>query len=81
MPHLVIMKEEIPPLVDSEPAEKGGRFHTAEVQPTEEENKPPQEAPNGGLAAWTQVLGAHLLFFNSWFVRSCLSKSMALSNA
>jgi hypothetical protein len=24
-------------------------------------------APNGGLAAWTQVLGAHLLFFNSWY--------------
>lgn len=22
--------------------------------------------PNGGLQAWIQVLGAHLLFFNSW---------------
>lgn len=22
--------------------------------------------PNGGLQAWTQVLGAHFLFFNSW---------------
>ncbi|KIW28753.1 uncharacterized protein PV07_04627 [Cladophialophora immunda] len=22
--------------------------------------------PNGGLKAWTQVLGAHFLFFNSW---------------
>jgi hypothetical protein len=25
--------------------------------------------PNGGLAAWLQVLGAHLLFFNSWYER------------
>ena len=25
------------------------------------------EAPNGGLKAWLQVLGAHLLFFNSWY--------------
>lgn len=24
------------------------------------------EVPNGGLKAWLQVLGAHLLFFNSW---------------
>lgn len=22
--------------------------------------------PNGGLTAWQQVVGAHLLFFNSW---------------
>jgi hypothetical protein len=23
-------------------------------------------APNGGLRAWLQVLGAHFFFFNSW---------------
>lgn len=22
--------------------------------------------PDGGIKAWAQVLGAHLLFFNSW---------------
>jgi hypothetical protein len=25
------------------------------------------QIPNGGLQAWLQVLGAHLLFFNSWY--------------
>lgn len=29
---------------------------------------PPPPPPNGGLTAWIQVLGAHLLFFNSWWV-------------
>lgn len=24
--------------------------------------------PNGGTLAWLQVLGAHFLFFNSWYV-------------
>ena len=24
------------------------------------------EVPNGGLKAWLQVFGAHLMFFNSW---------------
>jgi hypothetical protein len=24
--------------------------------------------PNGGLKAWVQVVGAFMLFFNSWYV-------------
>jgi hypothetical protein len=24
--------------------------------------------PNGGLKAWVQVLGAFMLFFNSWYI-------------
>lgn len=27
------------------------------------------EPPNGGLIAWTQVIGSFFLFFNSWYVR------------
>jgi hypothetical protein len=26
--------------------------------------------PNGGLEAWVQVVGAFMLFFNSWYVVS-----------
>ncbi|GFF28591.1 riboflavin transporter MCH5 [Aspergillus udagawae] len=31
-----------------------------------QQRQEPSPIPNGGLAAWSQVLGAHLLFFNSW---------------
>jgi hypothetical protein len=30
---------------------------------------PSSPIPNGGFKAWLQVLGAHLLFFNSWYVK------------
>jgi hypothetical protein len=32
----------------------------------QQQRQEPSPIPNGGLAAWSQVLGAHLLFFNSW---------------
>lgn len=38
---------------------------TLEAQTTEKPVGPP---PDGGFAAWLQVLGAFLLFFNSWYV-------------
>lgn len=31
--------------------------------------------PNGGTKAWLQVLGAWVLFFNSWGISMCLSLS------
>ena len=31
-----------------------------------------EDAPDGGLWAWLQVLGASLLFFNSWYVASMM---------
>jgi hypothetical protein len=38
----------------------------------------PSAIPNGGFAAWLQVLGAHLLFFNSWQVLCpCLMREYA----
>lgn len=37
--------------------------NTIEAQITEKPIGPP---PDGGFAAWLQVLGAFLLFFNSW---------------
>ncbi|TVY47008.1 Aspyridones efflux protein [Lachnellula occidentalis] len=36
-----------------------------EAQPLPQPQGPPPP-PNGGAQAWLQVLGAHLLFFNSW---------------
>lgn len=27
-----------------------------------------EQPPNGGIKAWVQVLGAFMLFFNSWYV-------------
>jgi hypothetical protein len=36
-----------------------------EAQPVAQPQGPPPP-PNGGFQAWLQVLGAHLLFFNSW---------------
>lgn len=33
-----------------------------------EKPNPEMKPPDGGLEAWTQVLGAHFLFFNSWWV-------------
>lgn len=38
-------------------------------RPTPAQASPPPP-PNGGLTAWLQVVGAHFLFFNSWFVLS-----------
>jgi hypothetical protein len=32
------------------------------------------QIPNGGLQAWLQVLGAHLLFFNSWYLHLSLKR-------
>lgn len=32
------------------------------------------QIPNGGLQAWLQVLGAHLLFFNSWYLHTSLKR-------
>lgn len=35
---------------------------------------PQSQIPNGGLQAWLQVLGAHLLFFNSWYLHLSLRR-------
>lgn len=32
------------------------------------------QIPDGGLQAWLQVLGAHLLFFNSWYLHLSLKR-------
>lgn len=34
------------------------------------------QIPNGGLQAWLQVLGAHLLFFNSWYLPPSILHTM-----
>ncbi|PQE32765.1 MFS monocarboxylate transporter protein [Rutstroemia sp. NJR-2017a WRK4] len=41
--------------------EKGEVSQAVQPQPA-----PSSPIPNGGFKAWLQVLGAHLLFFNSW---------------
>lgn len=41
-----------------------GVFEAQPLPQPQGEGPPPP--PNGGAQAWLQVLGAHLLFFNSW---------------
>jgi hypothetical protein len=61
----------------NEPVQHGSNASTLadntvelETQPElVKETKLTNGPPNGGLEAWTQVLGAHFLFFNSWCVQ------------
>ena len=45
--------------------------------PDEEKQKPPVASPgpppNGGTAAWLQVLGGWMLFFNTWGILKSVS--------
>ena len=50
------------PLAEPKPAPE----HDAEKQPEPPAAKGPGPPPNGGLTAWLQVLGAFMLFFNTW---------------
>jgi hypothetical protein len=45
----------------SRPSDETAREKAAEIEQ-------PQPAPNGGLRAWSQVLGSFFLFFSSWYV-------------
>lgn len=38
----------------------------ADAPPAPPPNAGPGPVPNGGLVAWSQVLGSWMLFFNTW---------------
>jgi hypothetical protein len=62
-------KEGIPHSDDtaqSEIDENGLTNNTVRAQLTAVKEESSGEAPDGGFVAWTQVIGAHFLFFNSW---------------
>lgn len=68
--------------MSTEPKSSSEEFDSKNIEAGEEQQSPATAAatapapapapsqqsqiPNGGLQAWLQVLGAHLLFFNSW---------------
>jgi len=43
---------------------------TSVTNDTPEAPVKPEGPPDGGLRAWSQVAGAFILFFNTWYVRS-----------
>lgn len=47
-------------------SEKHGSDVEVAEQPAAVAPAPASEIPDGGWKAWTQVLGAHFLFYNSW---------------
>ena len=59
-----------PPSLDSEESyEKGEREEDeGRADVNVKAHGSPEEPPDGGLAAWMQVLGSFFLFFNCWYV-------------
>jgi hypothetical protein len=43
---------------------------TVQCEPVTVAPVPVAPIPNGGFNAWLQVFGAHLLMFNTWYVRN-----------
>ena len=59
-----------PPSLDSDDSHEKGVHEEDEggADANVKAHGSPEEPPDGGLAAWMQVLGSFFLFFNCWYV-------------